>query len=189
MADKEASNTFWEEGMRYALIALAVLAGLAVVIVAIGMMLPVQHRAGRQATYERSPGDVFSVINTPSDFPSWRTGVTKVELLPERDGKAHYRETGKDGSIEYEVERSVPGRSLVTQIADRSLPFGGTWTYTLEPSGDRTTLRIVEDGEVYNPIFRFVSRFIIGHHATIDGFLRDLGKKLGQENVVIVDSV
>jgi hypothetical protein len=112
-----------------------------------------------------------------------------VELLPERDGKVRYRETGKDGSIEYEVERSVPGRSLVTRIADRSLPFGGTWTYTLEPSGNGSTLRIVEDGEVYNPLFRFVSRFIIGHHASIDRFLRDLGKKLGQEKVVIVDSV
>ena len=45
------------------------------------------------------------------------------------------REIGKDGSIVYEIERSVPDSLLVTRIADRSLPFGGTWTHTLFPKG------------------------------------------------------
>jgi len=55
------------------------------------------------------------------------------------------------------------------------------WTYTLVPAGDSTTLRIVEDGEVYNPIFRLVSRFVLGHNFTIDQFLRDIGKKVGED--------
>ena len=31
-----------------------------------------------------------------------------------------------------------------------------------------------EDGEVYNVIFRFMSRFVLGHYATMDGYLRNL---------------
>ena len=38
---------------------------------------------------------------------------------------------------------------------------------------------ITEDGEVYNPVFRFMSRFIIGHAATLDQYLTALGKRLG----------
>lgn len=175
--------------MRHVLIALGILAALIVAIVVAGMVLPTKHRAGREATYNRPAAEVFRLINTPAEFPNWRTGVTKVEVLPTRDGKPSFREIGKDGSILYEVEKSVPDSALVTRIADKSLPFGGAWTYTLTPSGASTTLRIVEDGEVYNPVFRFVSRFVIGHTATIDRFLRDLGKRLGQQEVVITDVV
>ena len=174
--------------MRYALVALAVVAALILSVIVIGMVLPRRHRASREATYRRPATEVFRAISTPTEFPAWRSGVSKVETLPGHDGKATYREAGKNGSILYEVERSIPESTLVTRIADRSLPFGGTWTYTLLSSGDSTTLRIVEDGEVYNPIFRFVSRFVLGHTATIDQFLRDLGEKFGQNTVVIVDS-
>jgi uncharacterized protein YndB with AHSA1/START domain len=165
--------------VRYALIALAILVALVVTVVIVGMLLPVKHRASREATYDRPAAEIFRTINTPADFPSWRTGVTKVEVLPAHDGKPTYREFGKDGKILYEVDRTITDSTLVTRIADPSLPFGGTWTYTLIPRGDSTTLRIVEDGEVYNPIFRFVSRFVMGHTATMDRFLLDLGKRLG----------
>ncbi len=63
---------------------------------------------------------------------------------------------------------------LRARIADPDLPFGGTWIYELKPEGAVTRLVITERGEVYNPIFRFVSRYIIGHTAAIDGFLAAL---------------
>ena len=37
---------------------------------------------------------------------------------------------------------------------------------------------ITENGEVYNPLFRFMSRFVFGHTATIDKYLEDLGQVL-----------
>jgi uncharacterized protein YndB with AHSA1/START domain len=171
--------------VRYALIALATVGALILTIVVVGLLIPIKHRASREATYDRPPAEVFRLITTPADFPAWRTGVTKVDVLPVSDGKPGWREFGKDGTIRYEIERSVPDTTLVTRIADRSLPFGGTWTYTLMPKGDSTTLRIVEDGEVYNPVFRFVSRLVIGYTATIDRYLRDLGKRFTQKDVVI----
>jgi hypothetical protein len=42
-------------------------------------------------------------------------------------------------------------------------------------------VRITENGEVYNPLFRFVSRYVIGHNRTIDAYLRALGQATGQE--------
>ena len=55
---------------------------------------------------------------------------------------------------------------MVTRIADPHLPFGGTWTYEIAPTETGSTLTITEKGEVYNPVFRFVSRYLQGYTAT-----------------------
>jgi hypothetical protein len=72
------------------------------------------------------------------------------------------------------VERDEPPSLVVTRIVGETLPFGGTWTYRIVPAPGGSDLTITEDGEVYNPIFRFMSRFVFGHFATIDAFLAGL---------------
>lgn len=161
--------------------------GIVLVMVVVGWSLPVRHRASRQATFVASPAALYAAIATPEDFPAWRSKVKSVEVLPSGDGLSRYRETGSDGTILYAVEEALPERRLVTRIADKSLPFGGSWTYALAQAGSGTTLRITEDGEVYNVIFRVMSRFVFGHHASIDTYLRDLAKRLG-EPVAITDA-
>ena len=158
------------------------LAALVLVVLATGWSLPVRHRATRAATYPVSAESLFAILGDVERFPTWRSTVERVDVLPPTDGRARFRETGGGDAILYEVVESVPGRRLVTRIADPTLPFGGTWTYELAPANDAgTTLRITEDGEVYSPVYRFVSRFMMGHHRTIDTFLRDLGRRLGTE--------
>jgi len=73
---------------------------------------------------------------------------------------------------------------LVVRIADPKLPFGGTWTYEITPAPEGSSLRIREDGEVYNPIFRFVSRFVVGYSGTIDAYLKSLGRKFSEQTKV-----
>lgn len=119
--------------MKIALIILAVLLLLTIIVVILGWSLPVKHRASRQASYAASPDVLYAAIATPDNFPSWRSKVKSVELLPANNELSTYRETGTDGTILYVVEEAVPSRRLVTRIADKSLPFGGTWTYELTP--------------------------------------------------------
>ena len=106
-------------------------------------------------------------------FPKWRSDVEGIEVTA-RTPRLQWRERGSNGTITYELQENDPPRRLVTRITDRTLPFGGTWTFTLEPSGDGTKLTITENGEVYNPLFRVMSRFVFGHTATIDRYLLDL---------------
>jgi len=90
-----------------------------------------------------------------------------------------WHETDKHAqTITYEALESSPPRKLVVHIADPNLPFGGSWTYEITPAVSGCSLTITEDGEVYNPLFRFVSRFIIGHTATIDAYLKAVQEKL-----------
>jgi len=44
-----------------------------------------------------------------------------------------------------------------------------------------TNVRITENGQVYNPVIRLMSRFVLGHTRTMDIYLYALGKATGQE--------
>ena len=90
-------------------------------------------------------------------------------------------------AVTYRVEVLDPPRRMQVRIADTSLPFGGTWTYDLAQREGGTELTITERGEVYNPVFRFMSRFVFSQHATIDAYLRALGTKLGEAEPLLSD--
>jgi len=159
--------------MRYALIVIGVIIAVVGFICIIGWSLPVRHQATVERTFRATPAQLFDLITNVTAFPSWRSEVTRVELLPDENGHRRWVEATKHGApITYLVERMVPERLLVGRIANTDLPFGGSWTYELEPKGDGVTaVRVTEDGEVYNPIFRFVSRFVMGHDTTIRQYL------------------
>lgn len=165
--------------MRYVWIGLAVLAGIVAIVVVIGYSLPVRHRATSELSVRSTPDSLYALLTDLQGFPLWRTGLRAVELVPEGDGRTRYREISSDGTITYVRETADAPRRIINRIDDKTLPFGGTWTYDIIPGPDgRTTLRITEDGEVYNPIFRFVSRFVMGHDTTIRRFLADVSKRL-----------
>jgi len=159
--------------------------GLLVLVVlticAIGYMLPKSHVASASARFAAAPDSIWTSLTDVPAFPTWRPSLSRVELLPDENGERGWRELGKHDAVTYRVVESVPPRRLVTRIADQNLPYGGTWTYDLAPDRSGTRLTITENGEVYNPIFRFVSRFVLGYTSTMDGVLRALGAKHGEK--------
>lgn len=166
--------------MKWILIVVVGLVLLVGMMAAIGLMLPKGHRAVKTVTLAAAPAAVFAVITDFARATEWRSDVTRVEMLPDDAGRQTFREIGKQGAILYRVEvREAPSR-LVTRIADPSLPFGGTWTYELKPQGSGTELTITEDGEVYNPIFRFMSKVFFSQTATMEKFQESLKRKLGE---------
>jgi len=155
------------------------LAGLVGLVALIGAMLPLRHSASRRAKFRASPEALHAVI---TGSPDWRTGVKGFGALPDQNGRKQWWEEDTHGQkITFELTEDQPPARVVTRIADRNLPFGGTWTFDISPSPDGgSELRIREDGEVYNVIFRFMARFIFGYTSTIEQYLQDLGAKFGQ---------
>ncbi|MBI3772122.1 MAG: SRPBCC family protein [Gammaproteobacteria bacterium] len=157
-------------------VGLVVLVG---VVVGIGMLLPEKHRANESARFRVGAEQLWEIITNFGAYPTWRSGVSGVQRLPDMNGHPVWKETDSHNEgISYETVEAVPGKRLVRRIADPNLPFGGTWAFDLEATPEGVTLTITEDGEVYNPIFRFVSRFIIGHTKNIHGYLNDLQTKV-----------
>ena len=172
--------------MLWILVPVATLTSLLLIIVAVGLSIPRKHIASRTLKTRQSPEAVWGALTDYEGQPAWRKDVKRVERLPDREGREVWREVYESGSpITLETaERDAP-RRLVRSIADEGGPFSGQWEYEIKQTGaSESSLTITERGEVPNPLFRFVSRFLMGHTYFIERFERDLAAKFGEEAVI-----
>ena len=133
-------------------VALIAIVGL---LALVGYFLPVNHEASRSAEFNKPPQEVFALI---SDLPNYK------QWWPENETKVA-------------VVESVAPTRFVTKIVDETA-FGGTWTIDVAPLTKGSRVTVTERGEVYNVIFRTLSKFVFGHTATMECFLTAAQKKL-----------
>ncbi len=166
--------------MKWMLVIGVALAAILALAALVGSRLPRSHHASREQTLAAPPDAIWIAITDVEAFPSWRD-VKRVQKLPDRDGRPVWVEEGRSGRITLAVERMEAPRLLVGRIADPDLPFGGTWTYELTPVAGGTRLKITEDGEIYNPLFRFLARFVFGYEGTIASYMAALEKRFARD--------
>jgi hypothetical protein len=142
--------------MKWIVILVGGLVLLVGIIAAIGAMLPRTHVASRTLRVRRPPPDAWTAI---------------THAMASSD-------------VPTDTVDSDPPLRLVSRVKDTEKMFGGTWTVVVAPVADGSSVTITEDGWVANPIFRFVSRFVIGHHATMDAMLKRAAKELSEEPVL-----
>src|SRR5688500_13912044 len=160
-------------------IAIGIIVALIAAVIIVGYSLPIEHTAQRSVELRAAPGDVWLTITDVAAYPAWREDIDEVEVLAPVDGRQAWRESGDNGGVEYVARVVEPPARMVSRITSDDLPFGGEWEYLVEPAETGSRITISERGEVYNPIFRFVSRFILGHTTTMDEYIRALGRKFG----------
>src|SRR5580698_1146941 len=112
-----------------------------------GSRLPVEHTASVSEVVPASQQKVWGLITDPAAMPRWRTGLKAVTMLPPENGAQCWAETQSSMTMTLCADvREEPTRQVV-RIADPKLPFGGTWTYVLEPAGENATkVTITENG-------------------------------------------
>ncbi len=165
--------------MKWILIAILLLVAIAGIAALVGSRLPREHVASVRATYAAPPAAIWALISNPATYASWRTDAKSIELLPPVEGRAAWRETTSNGTIDYLIADVDPGRRMVTRITSVGLPYGGEWEFSLEPTGTGSVLTITERGFVNPPLFRFMARFLFGYTGSMEGYHRVLGAKLG----------
>lgn len=159
-------------------------------LVGVGLALPVSHQASVSAPVAGQPDQVWRVITDADAYSAWRPDVVRASPLPAAEGPG-WVEQGSQGRMRFVVEEWEPPHRLKARIADTGLPFGGSWTYELEPmdGGARTRVTLTEDGEVYNLVFRFMARFVYGHETTMRSYLDALtARMVEQARVPAADS-
>jgi uncharacterized protein YndB with AHSA1/START domain len=143
-------------------------------------MLPPQHSVTRGIALKQPPEAVWAVITDHAKEPQWRNEVASVTRLADRNGHELVEEKYKNGdSLKVETVESQAPTKLARDVVDNSI-FSGRWTYQLQPRNGGTWLTITEQGKVPNPVFRFVSRFVIGHTTAVDRYLTSLAGRFGE---------
>jgi uncharacterized protein YndB with AHSA1/START domain len=169
--------------VQWVLIVLGALAGVILLMALVGSRLHRFHVAKSVAHYAKPPEPVFAVISDFPSYPTWRTDLKAVERAPDRKGHAVWVEIAKRGGSRMPllVEELNPPRRIALRIAESDLPFSGAWTIEVDPHDGGSRVTTTENGEIKNPLFRFLARFVFGYHATMNRYLRMLGRKLGED--------
>ena len=158
--------------IRWVFIAVGGLIALITAVWLIGLGLPQDHSVTLSRVLPAPVADVWERITDLDGYARWRPDVDAVELI-ERPSNVlpAWRERGSGGVLTLEATVAEPLTRLVFEIIDEGQPFGGSWTYLLEPTESGTRLTITEDGEIYSPVFRFVAKFVLGYEGTIKKYL------------------
>ena len=168
--------------MKRVIIVLGSILGLVAIIYLIGASLPVEHSAAVRIELDQPPEMVWATLTDVEMGTAWRTGLESVRVTSRKGEAPIWTETNSFGSMTLRTETFEPPRLWVARI-EGSGDFGGTWTYRIEPRDRGSLLTITEDGEVYSPLFRFMSKYIFGHYGTLETFATDLGKHVGSKGV------
>ena len=160
--------------MRVILIVVGVLVALGAVIYGLGMSAPRAHAAEVEGVVSRPATEIAATIRDVENYSTWREGVV-VERIARTDGAVTYVEVADGDRIAYRLTEPEHGARFVTTITDETLPFGGAWTISLAPEGAATRVRIREEGEVRDPLYRFFARYVFGHTASMKAYLKNLG--------------
>ncbi|MEY4095436.1 MAG: hypothetical protein RLZZ53_2635, partial [Acidobacteriota bacterium] len=121
----------------------------------VGFFLPVGHEASRSLDINTPPDRAFALLADVDNYLKWWSGAT----------------------VKSEVVERVPPSKIVTRVVGET-QFGGTWTIDITPIESGSRITITERGEVYNVVFRTLSRFVFGHTATMESCLEAVRKRL-----------
>lgn len=125
------------------------------VIGLIGFFLPVSHEASRSLDINTPPDRAFALLADVDNYLKWWSGAT----------------------VKSEIVERVPPSRIVTRVVGET-QVGGTWTIDITPIDSGSRITITERGEVYNVVFRTLSRFVFGHTATMEACLEAARKRL-----------
>ena len=161
-------------------IALGILIGLPLVAFAVGSALPRDHVARVSIDLASPPERIWALVSDVGGTSRWRGDLSGIEMQPPSEGRVRFVENSKHGKIPFEVVSQQPPHRQVVRVVDDEQPFGGTWTWDLEPNAAGTRLVITEAGFVKNPIFRVMGKLFFSPTATIESYMRALTKELGE---------
>ena len=166
---------------RWTLRVVSVVIGLVAVAYIAGLFIPRDHVASKSIDLAAPPERVWQVIADVAKTPEWRADVSRVQMQPQPDGLMRFTESSSQGDVQFEILRQDAPLRQVIRVVDDDQPFGGIWTWDLGlRAGGGTRLTITEAGFIKSPLFRAMGALFFSPTDTIDAYLRDLAKRLGE---------
>jgi hypothetical protein len=160
-------------------------------VAGIGTSIPIWHSTKCKIDVSAPADALFGAIADDGSSASWRPELRSVKLVSGSGPTSVWRETYKSGQVLTLRTNSrgfAPGRLVVREIPfDPSLGFDGIWEFDVGKSGQhggQTRVAINEQGHIYNPVFRFLTKYVFGYTSSIRTYLTDLGSKFGEKPTI-----
>lgn len=171
--------------MEIVLTVAGVVAGLLLLMAASGLLLGKEHTTRRTLRTPQPPEAVWKLISDFAGQAKWRSDVTAVERLADRDGRPVWLEKYVDSvPVVREVLEWAPPQRLVSRFSDEQGAPLGQWECEVAATDGGSRLTVAEHGLIQNPFFRFVGRYWTGHATFIEQYLLALSVELGEGSAI-----
>jgi hypothetical protein len=160
------------------------LAVLAAVAALLGSRLPREHQASSTILVPASIEVVWPLVTDLEGQVAWNADIESVERAQLPDGRDLITQKTSFGDIPLVILESVEPTRFKTEIHGEAMGWGGTWTWTLEPTSSGTRVTILEEGFVDGVIMRFISVHMMGQHMAMDGSLVAIAAEAGAADPV-----
>jgi hypothetical protein len=143
---------------------------LVIVAYVIGKFLPVKHYVSSILIIPTPAEEVWNKLIRFWDYPNWRLNLKGLEVISENE----WIETDHNYDQVFFEMTILEDYKLKAEIRENSLPYSGSWVIGVHSIGRYTIVRIIEEGEIYNPFVRTFSKYIIGYSTPIEQYLKFL---------------
>lgn len=139
------------------------------------------HHVEAEAVYDRPADMVWQVMTDYASMPTWSPTISKAESLGVKDGKPAWHLEMKDGHfIDVSIDESAPHKLFRTTVLDTDTPYSGSWTLSLSAAGNKTAVKLTQEGTIKSPFWRFVTHYITGEDTAIKQTLAQTGEELAK---------
>jgi uncharacterized protein YndB with AHSA1/START domain len=144
---------------RRTLLRVLLVAGAAIGVLQLaGMVLPRMRTTTGALTFARSRETIWRILIDLDGMPRWRSDLTRLERLPDLEGRRTWKETGRGGDRIIQMIVADEPRRLVMRNAESTRREERTIELAEVEQGIGTVVRVVER-EPVAPIGRIVALF------------------------------
>lgn len=156
---------------------LIVIAGLVILMLVAGLILPRERTVSREGRYNVSPQLLYSIVTDNTDW-HYRTGLKNLIITQSSGDVETWEEQSEDGSvIRFKTREKRPYSFYSFDIEAKR--FTGYWTGEFEPDGDSGTIfTATEHITVRNPFVKLFSYIFFNVGKFMDAYQSDLHKKV-----------
>lgn len=163
-----------------------VLIGLCVGLFSVGFLVPSQHSSVVSALYSRPVEALWPKISNLEAQAEWRTDVTRMQALANRNDHAVWLEYGAEGNLHQELVVYTPPYFIVTSFGNLHSSLTGTWKIEIREDVGGTRVVLTETVSTSHPLRRISLRFETERTERMQQYLIDLAASVGDEVVPVV---
>lgn len=162
------------------LVVLIALLGL--VLHLIGSSLPAEHRYTCTLRLNQPPEPVYALIAGIESWPTWDSGVTGIDVLPQRNGHDCIRlHMGRNKMVLERIRNEPPNVHEMTIADERMKMFSGVWLHEIKPEGGGCLVTLTEKGKIGPTIPRVMARKFADPTMYLKRHLKMVAKHFGEE--------
>lgn len=145
--------------------------------------LPREHRASSTIEVAATPEELWPLVADLEGQAEWSEMIHSVDVSETADGQKLYTQMTDMGPLPLVVVLSEEPERFKTEIHGTDMGWGGTWDWTIEPTDAGSRMTIVEEGWIENPVFKFLSHYVMEPHEAMDSVLTLIAREVGSDSM------